>query len=92
MSAFNQEKTLVGALSMIAKLQILFVTVAGDLSPPGCWWRGRDRSWSPGPAAEEVMGYTAHNLTQGDIINLGASGGCRVELLMGLRKIIRSPC
>ena len=45
-----------------------------------------------GRTAEEVMGYTAHNLTQGDIINLGASGGCRVELLMGLRKIIRSPC
>ena len=81
-SAFNQEKALVGAFSMIIKLQIICC-----LSP----WLGtshlRAAVGGGGTAAghlartaEEVMGYTAHNLTQGDIINLGASGGCRIEL------------
>ena len=74
MSAFNQEKTLVGAFSMIAKLQIICCLSPwrGDLSPPGCWWRGRDRSWSPGP---DCGGSDGLHCSQSDTRGHHQSGG-----------------
>ena len=78
--AFNQEKALVGAFSMIIKLICCLSPWLGTSHLRAAVGGGGTAAGHLARTAEEVMGYTAHNLTQGDIINLGASGGCRLEL------------